>query len=427
MNFPDRALAFITLAAVLLGCWLRLASPLEIEYKGDEAFMFGRSQHVGVDEPWPALGMASGAGGVRNPGLSIWIFAGLAKLTGATTPVGLARAVQVLNCLALGALGLFALRFAGAERRAWLWALNLAALSPTGILLQRKIWAQSVLPLLCVLLLMAWWRRRTFWGATLWAALALIAAEIHMTGFFFFVAVTLWTLLFWRDSMNWRGWAAGFVVGGLSALPWLQATLPHLLRPGTEGPRLLHVFGPEFWCLWVSEGFGLGLAHNLGGDLPALLGQPLFGGRATWLVGLAELGLVVILVFFLWRAVAAFWCAQPTWRARFAALAATRSESSFLCGAALVAYGLLLSMPDLTLYRHYLLIVFPLPYFWLSAVALAPDSRRPGLGEKLLFVALAFNLLVAVQLFPFLRENGGAPAGDFGVSWRAQAARVVAP
>ena len=164
MNFSARALAIITFSAVLLGCCLRLAWPLEIEYKADEAFMFERSQHVGTSEPWPALGMPSGAGGVRNPALSIWFFAGLAKITGATTPIGLARAVQVLNCAALGALALFALRFAGDERRAWLWALNLAALSPTGILVQRKIWAQSVLPLLCVLMLMAWWRRRTFWG-----------------------------------------------------------------------------------------------------------------------------------------------------------------------------------------------------------------------------------------------------------------------
>lgn len=424
MNFSDRALAIITVSAVLLGCFLRIAWPQEIEYKRDEAFMFERSQHVGVDEPWPAVGMPSGAGGVRNPGMSVWIFAGLAKLTGATTPVGLSRAVQVLNCLALGALAVFALHFAGAERRTWLWALNLAALSPTGILLQRKIWAQSVLPLLCVLLLFAWWKRRTFWGALGWAMLALIAAQIHMTGFFLFVAVTLWTLLFWRNSMNWRGWAAGLAIGGLSALSWLVETLPHLLRPGTEGPRLLHVFGPQFWCLWFTEGFGLGLAGNLGGDLPALLRLPSIAGHGTWLVGVAEVGLILILVFFLWQAGLAFWRAQPTWRARLAAFSATSSEAAFLCGATLVAYGLLLSVPDLSLYRHYLLIVFPLPYFWLSAVALAPGSRWCGLNEKLLLTAVVLNLVVSVQLLTFLQQNGGAPHGDFGLSWRAQAARV---
>ncbi|HVS51216.1 MAG TPA: hypothetical protein VHD62_02580 [Opitutaceae bacterium] len=422
MNFPARTLALVAAAAVALGCALRVAWPQEIEYKADEKFMLARALRAGTSEPWPAVGMPSGAGGVPNPGLSVWVFAGLAKITGARTPVGLARCVQVLNCGALLALAVFAFRQPEPDRRVWLWALALAALSPTAILVQRKIWAQSVLPLLCVFLLLAWWRRRSFFGALLWSALALLAAQIHMSGFFFFAALTLWTLLFWRDSMHWRGWAAGIALGGLSALPWLRAVLFAPLPAGVHAPRWLHLFGPEFWRLWVTDGFGLGLEHNLGGDLPAFLRGPSIGGRETWLVGVALAALALLLIWFVTRFVFSLWRGRREWRARFSECWGISRESSHLLNAGFVAYGVLLSLPALGLYRHYLLIAFPLTYLWLAAIALAPASLNSSRNEKLLVVALALNLFVSVELFSFLRANGGAPHGDFGVSWRAQGA-----
>jgi hypothetical protein len=416
MNFPLRTFAVIAAVAVALGGVLRLAWPLEIEYKADEKFMFEHAR-AGSDEAWPALGMPSGAGGVPNPGMSVWLFRVLVQVTGVRTPVGLSRGVQVLNCVALLALAAFAFRQPEPDRRAWLWALALAALSPTAILVQRKIWAQSALPLLCVGLLFAWRWRRRFSGALLWSALALVAAQIHMSGFFFFAALTLWTLLFWRDSMHWRGWAAGVALGGISALPWLRAMLLAPLPAGAHAPRWLHFFGPEFWRLWLTDGFGLGLEHNLGGDLAAFLRGPAIAGRETWLIAAALLGLVVILALLL----AQF--AVVVWRKRLAALWGLSRESSHLLSAAFFGYGVLLSLPALALYRHYLLITFPLPYLWLAAVALAPAPRLRAVNEKILLVALALNLFLNAQLFAFLRENGGAPHGDFGVSWRVQTAR----
>src|ERR1700722_12569032 len=98
-------LAFLSLA-LLLGVILRLSFPGDIEYKDDEKYMFGASQRVGVTESWPLLGMPSGVK-VNNPGMSIWIFAVLAKITHAATPPELARAVQFLNILALFVLAFF--------------------------------------------------------------------------------------------------------------------------------------------------------------------------------------------------------------------------------------------------------------------------------------------------------------------------------
>jgi hypothetical protein len=418
--FPDRMLAAIICTAVLLGCALRLAWPLEIEYKADEQYMFERSQRVGVSEPWPALGMRSGAGGLLNPGLSVWFFVGLARASGATTPVGLARAVQVLNGLALVVLLGGAWRCAGEGRRTWLWAAGLAALSPTAILVQRKIWAQSVLPLLGVLMLAAWGRRKTFAGAFAWAALAVAAGQIHMTGFIFFAALSLWSVLFRRGEMNWRGWTAGAALAGVAALPWVRAVLLNPQPAGTR-PALLHGFTGEFWRLWATDGVGVGLPYNLGRDWSDFMRFPLWHGQATWLVGAAELVLVALPFFFLSQHAGAWWRGRSDWRAGLkATLGAGSSETGFLFAAALVSYGVLLSLPDFVMARHYLLITFPLAYVWLAAVALSPVARWRGLNEKLLLAALALNLFVAGQLFGFLRQNGGAPHGDFGVSWREQ-------
>jgi hypothetical protein len=427
MTFSDRTLLVIACAAVLAGCVLRLAWPGVMEYKADEQYMFERSQRVGVSEPWPALGMPSGAGGVPNPALSVWSFAGLARLSGAATPVALARTVATLNCLGLVALTVFAWRGAGGARRVWLWTVSLAALAPTAILVQRKIWAQSLLPLFALLMLAAWTRRRTFGGALLWAALALVAGQIHMTGFIFFVALTLWTLVFWRDSMHWRGWLAGVLLGGLSAVPWLQAVLLDPHHSGTV-PRLFHFFSVDFWWLWITEAFGLGLRHNLGTDWSALMRRPTWGGHDTWLVGLAELGLAAILLYFLTQVVRTGLAGRPAgrgWRAWLAAVGgAGASETTFLVRAMLVAYGVLLSLPDFNVFRHYLLITFPLAYLWPAAAAESADPRRRRWNEGLLLAALVLNLFVTVQLFGFLQRNGGAPGGDFGVSWRAQQAET---
>ena len=100
-------LAFLSLA-LLLGVILRLSFPGDIEYKDDEKYMFGATQKIGITESWPLLGMPSGVK-VNNPGMSVWIFVVLSRVTRASAPPELARAVQLLNILALFVLASFSL------------------------------------------------------------------------------------------------------------------------------------------------------------------------------------------------------------------------------------------------------------------------------------------------------------------------------
>jgi len=102
----DKRFLIFLVAAFVIGALLRLAYPADIEYKQDERWMFEKTQGVAAGEAWPAVGMPSSQG-VVNPGLSVWSFIVLQKLSRARTPVGLARAVQVVNILAILVLFLF--------------------------------------------------------------------------------------------------------------------------------------------------------------------------------------------------------------------------------------------------------------------------------------------------------------------------------
>ncbi len=417
-SFYTKTVVFVALA---FGIFFRLAWPLEIEFKADEAYMFERSQLVGVSEPWPLLGMGSGVG-TRNPSMSIWVFVALAKMTGAQDPVELTRCVQVMNCLALLGLLFFIFKFLKREEQEpWLWALALASVSPVGILLQRKIWAQSVLPLICVLMLMAWWKRKTFFGALCWSFLALIAAQIHMSGFFFFAALSVWTLLFGRSSLHIKGYIAGVVLGTIPMIPWLHYVLFEDANAGSRLPTLSHLVDLRFWGLWVTEGLGIDLAYNLKTDLEQMLKYPLYNAKATYFAGVVYVGIVGIFVFFLGQILHRLWQEKKNWKTKLL----SNEPLPFLLNAVVVAYGVFMWLPNMNLYRHYLLITFPLGYLWFSWQVLHSNLRYRELNKFLLMLCLLFNVFLCFQLFTFLQSNGGAPNGDFGVSLRMQILRSM--
>ncbi len=141
--------------ALVAGAGLRLIWPADIEYKADEAWTFEHSRQA--DLPW--LGMPSSVD-IPNPGMSLWVFIGLQRLSGAEDPPALARAVQCINIAALVLLVVFAFWYVPrSEREPWLWAAALVAVNPLAVLFHRKIWPPCVLPLLTLLMLYGWWYR----------------------------------------------------------------------------------------------------------------------------------------------------------------------------------------------------------------------------------------------------------------------------
>ncbi|HET9685681.1 MAG TPA: hypothetical protein VFP79_00740 [Pseudolabrys sp.] len=110
----------MTVAAVAAGLVLRLSYPLDIEFKADERWTFEQVRAALSGDSWLWSGMPTSIGGL-NPGASLWVFIPLGWLFGADTPPQLARGVQCMNCAALIALVLFALRSVReSDREPWL-------------------------------------------------------------------------------------------------------------------------------------------------------------------------------------------------------------------------------------------------------------------------------------------------------------------
>lgn len=408
-------------AALLLGGVLRLLWGMDIEYKRDERYMFEQTRRYPVSGAFPWIGMESGIG-IPNPGMSVWAFLALSRVFPSRTPPELARAVQITNIIAIGGLLLLALRLIDAgERTAWLWAVALASVNPVAVLLHRKMWAQSLLPLFCVLLLASWLRRDRPLGAFGWGFLGALLGQIHMSGFFFAASLWLWTILFGSNLRQprpprWTAWGIGSAAAALPLVPWAHAVLLdsaafHRLTASLSWPqpRLLW----QFWGLWLTDGLGLGLDYSLGNaEFGRFLKHPLVAGHFTYLIGLIHAFIVVLAFVCGVEALRSFRSGSFRWKHL---LAGDGSETSLLLAAALGGYGLLLTLTGIEVFRHYLLVTFPLEWVGLAFVA-ARRSRTTYVLLALWFCQLALS----IGFLSYIHVYGGAPTGDYGVAYSRQ-------
>lgn len=425
----------LAVLVVALGITLRLTWVTDMEYKGDERFMFDRSQHVGREEPWPELGMESGVG-TRNPGMSIWFFAVLARVFGATTPLSLDRAVILLNCGALVVLAFFALRSVPEEEREpWLWATALAAVNPIAIYLQRKIWAQSVLPLFCVLFLIGFRRRDRYWGAFLWGLIGAALGQVHMSGFFFAAGFFLWDAVLGRGTKEaprprakWIAWVVGSSIASIPLIPWIK----YVLGPHEKGPPYSwnEVLSFRFYRLWFSDTLGLGLDSSLGAQFMDFMRHPIFVKDpdltpVLYLHGVAfSAGLVIAAagLVSVWQRRHAWFSGVRTPLA-FVRTLRTVDETTFAISAALLGYGLLLTFASVHVWRHYLIVTFPLE--WVACAALAKRALAPARARVVLAALFVATLGISVAFLDFIHVNHGAIRGDYGPSYSIQYPRSV--
>lgn len=417
-----RTIATLFVLVLSAGGLLRLAYPTDFEFKADERYTYARAIAVGRTEPWPALGMPSSVG-TRNPGLSVWAFVALARLTGARDPAELTHAVMGLNVLAVGLLALAAWRLPrDEEREPWLWGVSLLAASPHAVLFHRKLWLLSIFSIFTLAYLIGFRRRNTRAGAFTWGGVGACLGQMHMPGFFFAAGISAWTWIRSRNSVHWASWFAGSLVGSIAMLPWLH----YLWSAGAAPkPRVHAGLRTEFLRLWLTDPFGYEAAdYALGPHLPEFLG----GGPGAWLtialVACAVSAILVWLVRSIWSISGLDHRSIPRWRARDAA-----SSTSLLVVGGSLGFGLLITMSGLPLYRHYTVVAYPLQHVWLATLLLGPAHvLRDGWGRSLRVIGrglLAFLVLaqlgLSAALLQYLHERGGAPLGDFGVSYRLQA------
>ena len=131
---------------------------------------------------------------MTNPAFGVWIFAALGRIC--HDPVRMVNAVEVLNIAALTGFALFAfLRVRPEWQVPWMLGIGLQAVNPLAILLSRKIWTQCVLPPFCLVTMISFSFQTNLLGALSWGLLGTMLGQIHLSGFFFQLALVLWALL----------------------------------------------------------------------------------------------------------------------------------------------------------------------------------------------------------------------------------------
>jgi hypothetical protein len=399
---------------------LRLLWTSDMEYKADEIWTFERSVRALRSEPWPLHGMPTSVE-VANPGLSVWPFILLARLTAADDPVRLTRAVQATTVLALAALALLALTAVPQrQREPWFWAVALMAVNPLAVVLQRKLWPTTLLPLCTVVLLAGWLRRRRRWGALLWGLMGGLAGQLNLSGFFFAGGFALWALLFDRHGVRWRWWLVGAVLTVPLLLPWL-AYLPSAPRSAPAAAlRWGNLFTGQFWLRWITEPFGVSLHYSLEDDFGDFLRGPCLFGVPTWGVGLLHGLMAAIAGVVLLR------CGRNLWteRARRRALWIGRgSATAFTQQAALWGFGLLFTVSLLPMNRHYLIVAAPLLFLWAARQALGGDGsdvRTQRSGRVLLLASWLVQFLISAAFLGYVHGRHGPIHGDYGTPYAAQ-------
>jgi hypothetical protein len=425
--------SFATGVALLLGAVLRLSWGSDIEFKSDEQYTTNSALGLGNMVSWPPLGMTSSVG-LRNPGMSVWVFSALARIFDARSPVDLARGVEVANIIALLVMLWFALAVVPSqEREAWLWATALAALCPAAILYDRKIWAQSVLPVVCMLNWIAWWHRRRLIGALVWGLIGATLGQIHLSGFLFTSALALWTALFARGAeprVRWGPWLIGSLIGLVPLVPWLRDVWA-LYQNGQldagglsqsvsfQAATMLSIL-LQFWVFWAGFPFGVNLLFSLGQKhFIDFLGHPIFFGSPTYGVLFLYLLSGFVGARIVLGKVRMMWAQKGQWKTVFVGI---HSESALMVGAAFYGYGLLLAISSLRLYPHYLIVVFPIQYVGLCRLVLARGTNSIGhdSGRALLLTLCIVDFLLSFAFLYYIHVNGGAPDGDYGFSYRVR-------
>jgi len=427
---------------LIIGVALRLVWPGDIEYKGDERYVFEAVRNtLSGKAPWPSLGMSSGVG-IQNPGLSIWVFIVLGSIFGADSPVELARAVQWTNIFAMVGLLVFIFRCVPEEdRESWLWGAALVFLNPFEVLFQRKIWAPSVFPLLTVAMLSGWWFRQRALGAFVWGGIGALLGQVQMGGGFpLALAFVLGTLVAGRGrGVRWGYWLLGSLLGVLPMLNWLrylwgvvQSGLPpsyhefyqQLSSQTHPLSSWMDQIPGQFWWLWSTGAAGIGLDYSLHREVWAFLAWPELNGAPTYLAGvLSGIAALVLLLILLRTAREIFYRDKSSGVSLVQGLIGAKvvSNTTLALASSFFWFGFIFTVSPFFAHRHYLLVAFPFQGLWLARLALwNSDQQNVRTGRILLGIMCLALFGISLLFMIYIHANGGAPTGDFGVAYSSQ-------
>lgn len=414
------------LAVLFIGALLRMVWVGDMEYKEDEQVIAGYSLGTPGYERYPWVGVVSGVG-IPNPGMSVWLGEAAGTLFQFKTPIDIARWIQVMSVLALLGLAIFAVRVVPQDQQnAWLWGFAFMAVSPIAVLFARKIWSPSIYPVLSLVFLWGWWMRHRTWGAFLWGAFGMVLGQIHLSGFFWVAALWGWTFIFGLEvsgsldkdrlgrSVWLRGWFVGSIVGALPLIPWVYFSVKNFNRNGPSRFNWMMIFQSSFWRYWVTDSVGVELSCSLRrtGFLD-FLRYPLIAGNATYFVGSLHVLLIGILSVTLLKTCLSIWKNRVSWKPM---IMGAGSSTAFVCNAAFLGFGGLISLTGFCVQHHYLMVLFPLQWIWISRQVLL-NWKSPVPVLVIIFVA---QLLITVSFLVYIHQHHGSVDGDYGMAYQDQ-------
>lgn len=402
----------IFLLFIVFGIILRLIWVNDMEWKGDEQWMYNTAIHNAATGHWDGIGMVSG-GGIVNPGLSSAIFTAMAYMV--HTPIGMATFVQWINVLSLlGFLLFIILKVETTQRETWLWGLSLAAISPLAVLFSRKIWAQDVLPAFSFMIVLFHANRKKGWGAFLWGFFGALVGQVHMSGFFYVAGLAIFTIIYdYRNKQpfKWAYWIAGSALGSIGLIPWLIFTFTQH-QPAKLS--LEHLYQMNFYIYWLLDSHGLNTMYSLRKDFWDFVKEPFIAGYPTYLIGALNILLASSGIYTLKR----LWGYIKEMRDMikqkqlFTTLTHNLSSVNFYLLSILLGLGIMMNFSGIMVCQHYLIVAFPFSYIFMAKIF---RNKR-----KLFTYILCAQFILTASFMLYIHTHKGAKDGDYGVTYRAQ-------
>jgi hypothetical protein len=401
----------VMIGFLIAGTILRLLWAEDMEWKIEEKWMFEQAQLIASGAaPLPLVGMESSVI-VRNPGMSIWCFALIAKF--AHDPIAMVRCIQWLNIVTIWLFFGFVLwQIPQNQRRPWLWGLAIASVNPFAVLFSRKIWTPDILAPFCFLVFFGHWFRKKFWGSFLWGIAGIASGQVQMGGFFLTLGLLVWTV--WHDYNHktlkktaWTGWVLGTALGGIPLIPWLWEVLPQM---GGYRRSIVGLLVPKFYSQWVSSALGVNLSYSIKRVFwNDFLREPLIFGIPTYLMIPAHLFLVGIGLYALYR-----WFKSRKNSHKKASTSEVEPALIFYLKAMAIGVGGAFTLSAVNVHPYYITIVFPFMYMWLAQLY----QKK----VRLLMAIALVQLLITVTFLVFIHRTGGIPftGSGYGITYRLQ-------
>lgn len=407
-----------------LAGWLRLRHLDLIEFKLDEATVVDLGRRL-LGGNVLSVGLQSSVG-AYNPPLFIYLTAVPLALwddpRAATAFVGLlAVAAVVLTYTVLRP------RFGALVA---LGAAALLATAPWSVLYGRKLWGQSVLPVVTTALL---WSMFTVLERPRTRAVAFIPVflclgfQLNFSALALIIPAIVLVLYRWRD-VHWPALALGVGVAALLLSPWLyhQVTsgfedvveLVSGAPDGAEKPGEYEVVRESVRLVGIGD-----WRYVVGGSMPGFLAEV---GRA-WNVARVA-GTIAAALFVLGLVTCAFSVGRGIGTSRRWPWLVLARESASRALVLVWLAGVWLAIPaGGRLFPHYLIVTFPV-VFAVQAMALSDlisatrHLRRPAtIGAIAVLVGMVAAFTAFTLSFQRFLDRYGGAAGDYGIVYRDKA------